>query len=287
MSIICDPADAIVSAKPVQWAVDRLRQALTARAIVVRTCARLDEAPPDSLCVIASAGASIMLRDAGVAPPAEAEVISVVAGNLGQRETLIASGSDSRGLSYALTEIADAVALADDPWPPCALPCRSSSARPTRCAASCVCSPAIVEDKAWFNDRDFWRSYLSLLAAQRFNRFNLALGLGYDSPRQSARHLFLFCLPVLSRGAGIRRGGDQPALDARSTGIWRCSGSSATRRPRAAWTSSSDLWTHAYQWIDSPDANHVIVGLTPRDPRTVLPRCPGVAAEGMPEHQRA
>ena len=37
-----------------------------------------------------------------------------------------------------------------------------------------------MEDKPWFYDRDFWQGYLTMLAAQRFNRFSLTLGLGYD-----------------------------------------------------------------------------------------------------------
>ena len=96
VAIICDPADPVVAAKPAQLAVDQLRQALTDRSFIVQICARLDEAPLDSLCVVASASSSAMVRDAGVVPSAEAEVLSIVAGRLGQRETLIASGSDSR-----------------------------------------------------------------------------------------------------------------------------------------------------------------------------------------------
>ena len=41
-----------------------------------------------------------------------------------------------------------------------------------------------VEDKAWFHDRSFWPAYLDMLARHRFNRFNLAFGIGYDFARQ-------------------------------------------------------------------------------------------------------
>src|ERR1019366_2423518 len=37
-----------------------------------------------------------------------------------------------------------------------------------------------VEDKPWYNDREMWPPYLTMLAAQRFNRFNLSFGIGYD-----------------------------------------------------------------------------------------------------------
>ena len=84
VAIICDPADAIVSGKPAQWAVDRLRQALAARDFIVRTCARLDEAKPDDLCILATAGSSAMARDAGAVASAEAEVLTIIAGRLGR-----------------------------------------------------------------------------------------------------------------------------------------------------------------------------------------------------------
>src|ERR1041385_6137456 len=32
-----------------------------------------------------------------------------------------------------------------------------------------------VEDKPWYNNQDFWRRYLAMLADIRFNRFHLAL----------------------------------------------------------------------------------------------------------------
>ena len=39
-----------------------------------------------------------------------------------------------------------------------------------------------IEDKPWFYEKAFWQEYLSMLMTQRFNRFSLTLGLGYDSP---------------------------------------------------------------------------------------------------------
>ena len=33
-----------------------------------------------------------------------------------------------------------------------------------------------AEDKGWFHDRQFWHEYLSMLASNRFNRFNLNVG---------------------------------------------------------------------------------------------------------------
>ncbi len=35
-----------------------------------------------------------------------------------------------------------------------------------------------IEDKGWYNDREFWTNYLTELATQRINRFSLTLGMG-------------------------------------------------------------------------------------------------------------
>ena len=42
-----------------------------------------------------------------------------------------------------------------------------------------------------------WPAYLSMLAAQRFNRFNLALGIGYDFLPNVTDAYFLFAYPFL------------------------------------------------------------------------------------------
>src|ERR1700689_1547942 len=54
-----------------------------------------------------------------------------------------------------------------------------------------------VEDKPWFNDREMWPAYFSMLAAQRFNRFQLAFGIGYDFLREVTDCYFVFAYPFL------------------------------------------------------------------------------------------
>ena len=76
-----------------------------------------------------------------------------------------------------------------------------------------------IEDKSWFYDKAFWQAYLSMLMTQRFNRFSLTLGLGYDSPKHVLDSYFIFAYPYLvsvpgyrGEGAGIasRRTGTEP-----------------------------------------------------------------------------
>jgi len=54
-----------------------------------------------------------------------------------------------------------------------------------------------VEDKSWFQDRAFWSRYLTMLAAQRFNRFHLMLGIGYDFTTGITDCYFHFAYPFL------------------------------------------------------------------------------------------
>ena len=139
-----------------------------------------------------------------------------------------------------------------------------------------------VEDKPWYYDKDFWRGYLDVLAASRFNRFNFTFGLGYDFPRGVTGDYFHFPYPYLV---------DVPGYDVRVVRLANEAGEqnlppfTAEEREKnlqmlrfiAAETSARGLefqlgiWTHAYQWTDSPNAHHRIEGLTPENARSVLP----------------
>ncbi len=55
----------------------------------------------------------------------------------------------------------------------------------------------VVEDKGWYNDKTFWQQYLSMLVAQRFNRFALAFGIGYDFTSRLRDTYFHFAYPFL------------------------------------------------------------------------------------------
>lgn len=264
VAIISDPGNPVVASKPVQWAVGELRQALTSRNFIVKICARLEDAPPQSFCVIASASSAPMVPDAGAAPPPEAEVVGIVAGRLDQHESLIASGSDARGLSYALTEVADAVALETDPWTALrpALPLLERPANRVRGVMRVFSSE--IEDKVWFNDRNFWRKYLSLLASQRFNRFSLALGLGYDSPANLRDTYFHFAYPffVIAPGYEVSVSNLTDRETNQNLEMLRFISDQAAER---GLDFHLGLWNHASRWIDSPYANHVIHGVTPQN----------------------
>lgn len=269
VAIVVDPADPVASAPPAQWAVTQLREALAGRGFAVRLCSRLEETAPAELCVVAAGGSSALPRAAGIASPDGREALVLAPATLGERVVLLACGSDARGLVYALTEIADAVALLDDPQQ-ALRPVTAVRERPANGIRSVMrLFVSDIEDKPWFNDRGFWRDYLSLLAAQRFNRFNLALGLGYDSPEHLRDTYFYFPYPFLLAvpGYDVRATNLSDAERDRNLAMLRFISDEAAAR---GLDFQLGLWTHAYRWIESPDANHRIEGLTPQ---TQAPYC--------------
>lgn len=117
-----------------------------------------------------------------------------------------------------------------------------------------------VEDKPWFYDREMWPHYIAMLAENRFNRFNLSFGLGYDFLRGVTDAYFLFAYPFLISvpGYNVRAAGLPDAERERNL---------ETLRFISEQTAAHGLefqlgvWMHGYHWENSPRANYVIEGL--------------------------
>ncbi len=224
-------------------------------------------------------------------PPALAEeAFAIAPGQVARRAALLVQAKDPRGFVYALAELADRVILADEPA--AALAGAATRGQPANAIRSCMrlfCSD--VEDLAWFRDRTFWTEYLTMLVAQRFNRFNLSFGLGYDFTTGIRDAYLHFTYPFL---LGV------PGYDVRATNLpdserdanlemLRFISDQATLRGLHF---QLGLWTHAYQWTDSPDANHRIEGLAPdrlgpycRDALALLlEKCPNIAGLTIRTH---
>src|SRR6185437_14837339 len=120
------------------------------------------------------------LREAGVAVPHSPESLVLLTASLAGRKGLLACGADSRGLTYALLELADRIRCGQRPESALAFDVPLVERPHNRVRSIGRLFVSDVEDKPWFHDRDFWPDYLSMLATQRFNRFQLSLGIGYD-----------------------------------------------------------------------------------------------------------
>ncbi len=173
---------------------------------------------------------------------------------------MLACGRDTRGLVYALTELADLVQYAPDPM--AALKSVEATierpANQVRSINRLFCSD--VEDKPWYNDRAMWPEYFDMLVTQRFNRFNLAFGIGYDFIRKVTDAYFLFTYPFLLNVPGYNVHVPQLPDEERDRNLEMLIYISEQCVMRGL-EFYVGLWMHGYEWIDSPNANYTIEGL--------------------------
>lgn len=246
-----DPSDPIASAAPARWAAAELAAALAERKLQTRVVAAGRRAAPD-------------------AP----ESLAIVPG-----KEILACGSDVRGLVYALLELAGRARRGETLE--FEKPVVESPANRIRSLKKCFVSE--VEDKPWFYDREAWRQYLTMLASERFNRFNLAFGIGYDftwEVRDSYLHFpypFLVAVP----GYNVRVAGLAEAEREKNLETLRFISDETAAR---GLDFQLGVWTHAYDFSKSAKISHTVEGLTPetqaaycRDAlRMVIEKCPSI-----------
>jgi hypothetical protein len=286
LDVVRDPTDRVANDRVVAWAIDRLADASAGRGGSVHAVdvAEADDAHAARLTLagLRSPAAAEAPAAAGLKLPDGPETL-VLAPDPRRPMGSLACGSDPRGLSYAILELADRIDHADDPL--AALRVDDTvierPANAVRSVTRLFCSE--VEDKPWFHDEAFWRGYLSMLASHRFNRFSLTLGLGYNYPRDVTDAYLYFAYPFLLSVPGyhvrVRELDDEERE--RNLRMLRFISEEAVAR---GLDFQLGLWTHAYAWIDSPNAHHTIDGVTPgnhapycRDAvASLLDACPGI-----------
>ncbi len=287
--IVCDPADAVATSEPVRWSVDQLRAGLSARGIVNDVVQRVDRVPAGAVCVTACSSASPVAQTvfarAGASAPDSPESFGLVTHGQGDAKycvSTVACGADVRGLVYAVLELADRVDHA--PVPAAFEVRRAIVEKPTNKVRSVMrVFASDVEDKGWYNDKGFWQQYLSMLAAQRFNRFALALGLGYDFTSRLRDTYFHFAYPFLVSvpDYDVRARELPDAERDHNLEMLRFISDETARRGLHF---QLGLWTHAYKWTDSPEVNYTIEGLSPETHaaycraalETLLKSCPSI-----------
>ena len=259
VALIADPADPLISSAPVNWAIGELRQAVESKGAACAVVTSAAEAGDFALGIVI----------AGEPPALPSEGFRLTPARISTKPGLRVSAFDVRGYIYALTELADRVRHGADPIAALTLagPLEEHPANTVRSIARAFVSD--VEDKNWYYDRGFWRDYLTQLAVNRFNRFSLTLGLGYDFPRNVVGDYLHFPYPYLVDVPGYRVRAvplDNSERD-HNLEMLRFIGEEAALRGLEF---QLGLWTHAYEWTDSPHAQHHIEGLTPE---THAPYC--------------
>jgi hypothetical protein len=294
VSIIADPADSVASSPPCRWARMEISQALERHGVGVGEFASLQQAPRNSLCIVATAPdrhfAATRLKQAGLALSNEPESLGLAPFFDGNRRGILACG-DARGLSYALLELADRIQHSDSPFS--ALEQQQAIAeRPfnsLRSIGRIFCSD--IQDKPWFNDREMWPAYFSMLANQRFNRFSLNFGVGYDSLDDVRDAYFLFAYPFLLsvRGYNVRAVNLPEQERDRNLEMLQFISAQAVAH---GIDFQLGIWTHGYHWGPASQPNYTIEGITSdnhaaysRDALTALLKaCPNISGVTLRTH---
>lgn len=286
VALVLDPHDSVASSPACRWAAQQLEDALVAAGLIV---SRRDRLSADRFSLLGTGLtpiASQLLQQSRVPTPAGLEDLVLLETRTGAQRTIMACGPDARGLSYALNEITDRLRNAGSLEFP--QPIHETPANQVRSVMRQFTSELL--DKPWFYDRDQWTHYLDLLAAQRWNRFDLAFGLGYDQLKQVDDSYFLFFYPFVL---------DVPGYNVRATGV------PDTERDRNLETLrfigeqtvargidfQLGIWMHGYQWPNGR-AQNKIEGLTQethapycRDALSLLLRkCPAISSVGLRIH---
>lgn len=292
--IIPEVNDPVVGEAPVKWAMEQLQSALSSRGITARV-GNIHDGPWDAeRIMVFSWGAQrgpALLKDAGVTMQDAPEALALARGQMDGQPALFACGSDARGLVYALLELADRVRFASDPLAALRGVKRVAQKPANQIRGISRLFASNVEDKGWYNDPFFWESYLTELATQRFNRFNLGFGLGYDFTSNITDCYFHFAYPFLLKPEGydVRA---LPLPDSERDSNLAMLKFISDEAARRGIHFQLGLWTHAYQWTDSPNANYLIEGLTPanqaeysRDALEMLLRaCPSISGVTIRTH---
>lgn len=283
--IVTDDDSPLIHNEPVRWATQKLREAITPQNLTTK------QSNSDFHIIIAPVTSPLAQAFPNLPAFSQPETTALIPGRHGA--TILATGSDIRGITYSVRELADRIRLSDDPMAALHLPAALVETTPNRVRSVARAFVSEIEDKAWFYDRAFWTTYLDTLAAARFNRFAFTLGIGYDFPRGVTGDYFHFPYPYLVEVSDYEQVHVEPALKAgerqRNLETLQFIAAETARR---GMDFQLGIWTHAYQWTDSPHSDHHIAGLTPethaaycRDAlAAILKACPQITGLTMRIH---
>jgi hypothetical protein len=258
IALIVDRDSALTTSAQVEWAVEQFRQALLGKGIVSSTTG-------NALTVVVSPATGLLAKTFGnLAGITHAETTALIPGNYNNAPAILVTGIDTRGIVYGLLELSERVRLNDNPFTSLHLSGPMIEITPNKVRSVARAFLSEIEDKSWFYDRVFWKDYLDTLASARFNRFNFALGFGYDFPRGVTGDYLHFPYPYLVEVAGYEQVSVEPPLQLgeRQRNLEMLQYIAVEMAGRGL-DFQLGIWTHAYQWTESPNSDHHIVGLTP------------------------
>ncbi|MDX1699196.1 MAG: hypothetical protein R3250_01200 [Melioribacteraceae bacterium] len=285
--IISDPSDYALKKQPIEWAIGQLNGVLKSKGIESQILYNLSTIKKPGIRVVLTPGESKLAQEisgkAGIEIPKNAESLAIIKGEIKNEPVIMVTGSDTRGIIYGILELADRIAYNQNP-----LMMLKEIENLVEQPANSIRSMtrlfvSDIEDKSWFYDKEFWKSYLTMLISHRFNRFSLTLGLGYDSPIEVTDSYFIFAYPYLVTVPGydvkvaeLPTGEREKNLEI----LQYISGETSRRGLHF----QLGLWGHAYECVNSPNVKYSITGLSEETHaeycraavKTLLQSCPDI-----------
>jgi hypothetical protein len=283
--IVVDGTDPVAGSLIVRWAAEQLRSAIIAKGKLCWIVTATDRTRGASqFVVVAGAGSALAAGfQGGSGALSRAESFRLAPGRHAGVAAVLVSASDARGYVYGLLELAERVRFGSTPATALHLTKAMEEQPVNEIRTVSRYFSSELEDKPWLWDKEMWTGYLDLLAASRFNRFCLAFGLQYDFPRgvtDDYLHLpypYLFDVPgydvrvmQLAEPDGKRLAEPHAVSDEEKRKNYDTLKFIAAQTAARGLHFQLGIWTHAYQWTDSPNAYHKIEGLTPE---THAPYC--------------
>lgn len=288
VSIVTNTEDPISGASPSQWAINELEKWLSTTGVIISKFDQLEKSKKGDL-IIAVAGldsviARTLLKDSKTEIPKVDEAQGLIPVETNGRQVLLVCGFDVRGLVYALLELADRVRYSGHSMNSLNIekPIVEKPANKIRSLNRLFVS--VIEDKPWFNDREMWKNYLTMIATQRFNRFNLSLGIGYDFLQNVTDGYFLFAYPFLLSVPGYNVRIPELPDEERESNLEMLKFISEQTVTKGI-QFQLGIWMHGYEWLNTKNPNYTVEGLTAethgpycRDAvRRLLQLCPAIS----------
>ncbi|MBO1005077.1 hypothetical protein [Pseudogracilibacillus auburnensis] len=263
ITIFRNNQEPITTQEQVDWAVNHFINSLESNGFVVDHClTQKEKRANDAKLFIRIDGPknTKSLLGENLETP-ESFLIKLIESNDGYQQLWV-TGADVRGLVYALLELSDIFKFSTDPLDYLLNIgiIKESPINQVRSIKRTFVNE--IDDKKWFYSKSFWQEYLTELASQRFNRFSLAFGMGYDLGHDPDiidfylcfAYPFLVSVPEYSvKVAGLSDSEREKNLE-----ILRFIGKEAKIRGLDFYVG---LWTHAFEPQDSPNVRYKIKGI--------------------------
>ena len=170
-------------------------------------------------------------------------------------------GHDTRGLIYAITEIADRIEnLTTKRNNLKRIFYKTIESPKTKIRSISKCFESDIEDLNWFYNKTMWKEYLDMLVSNRFNRFTFTLGMQYNYPygNEFIKDVYFYlAYPFLVKPKGykIYAEGINKTIRDKNLKILKFISEETSKR---GLDFQLALWTQKYDFDKVPNANHQI-----------------------------